>query len=133
MSLTDQEVCIVDDDASVRTAVSSLVRSLGLRARLFASAEEFLAAGCATDLVISDLQMPGMSGLELLELLRGRDDGVPFIVISAFLQDGAPGRAAQAGASCVLGKPFRADALVGCIERALAGPGVPDARDHTHV
>ncbi|WBS00394.1 response regulator [Pseudoduganella sp. SL102] len=128
MSLSDQEVCIVDDDASVRTAVSSLVRSLGLRARLFASAEEFLAAGCAADLVISDLQMPGISGIELLELLRGRADQVPFIVITAFLQDAVKGRATQAGAACVLGKPFRADALIGCIERALAaGP------DHTHV
>lgn len=126
MSLSDQEVCIVDDDASVRTAVSSLVRSLGLRARLFASAEEFLAAGCAADLVISDVQMPGISGIELLELLRGRADQVPFIVITAFLQDAVNGRAAQAGAACVLGKPFRADALIGCIERAL-GNG------HTHV
>jgi FixJ family two-component response regulator len=128
VSLTDQEVCIVDDDASVRTAVGSLVRSLGLRARLFASAEEFLAAGAATDLVISDLQMPGMSGLELLELLRGRADRVPFIVITGFLQDGVKGRAGAAGAACVLGKPFQADALVGCIERALA-----DGTDHTHV
>ncbi|WP_338762539.1 response regulator [Massilia sp. METH4] len=126
MSLTDQEVCIVDDDASVRTAVGSLVRSLGLRARLFASAEEFLAAGGAPDLVISDLQMPGMSGIDLLELLRGRADRVPFIVVTAFLQDGVKGRAIQAGAACVLGKPFHADALVGCIERAL-GSG------HTHV
>ncbi|MBB3220220.1 response regulator transcription factor [Pseudoduganella umbonata] len=127
MSLTDQEVCIVDDDASVRTAVSSLVRSLGLRARLFASAEEFLAAGCAADLVISDLQMPGISGIELLELLRARADRVPFIIITAFLQDTAQGRATQAGAACMLGKPFRADALIGCIERALS-PGA-----HTHV
>jgi FixJ family two-component response regulator len=122
VSLINQEVCIVDDDASVRTAIGSLARSLGLRARLFACAEEFLAAGCTPDLVISDLQMPGMSGLDLLELLRARADRVPFIVISAFLQDGVQGRAAGAGAACVLGKPFRADALVGCIERALAAP-----------
>ena len=128
MSLSDQEVCIVDDDASVRIAVSSLVRSLGLRARLFASAEEFLAAGCAADLVISDLQMPGIGGIELLELLRARDDRVPFIVITAFLQEAVRGRAVQAGAMCVLGKPFRADALIGCIERALA-----EDTGHTHV
>jgi len=133
VSFSDQEVCIVDDDASVRTAVSSLVRSLGLRARLFASAEDFLAAGGATDLVISDLQMPGMSGLDLLELLRGRADGVPFIVITGFLQDGVARRAAGAGAACLLGKPFQADALIGCIERALAGEGTDKGKDHTHV
>ena len=128
MSFSDQEVCIVDDDASVRIAVSSLVRSLGLRARLFASAEEFLAAGCVPGLVISDVQMPGISGIELLELLRARADQVPFIVITAFLQDAVQGRAARAGAACVLGKPFRADALIGCIERALA-----EDTGHTHV
>lgn len=128
MSLNDQEVCIVDDDASVRTAVASLVRSLGLRTRLFASAEEYLAAACRADLVISDVQMPGMSGLELLELLRARADRIPFIVVTAFLHEGVQGRAAQAGAACLLGKPFQAAALVACIERALA-----DGPCHTHV
>ncbi|QGZ38041.1 response regulator receiver domain-containing protein [Pseudoduganella flava] len=128
MSFTDQEVCIVDDDASVRTAVGSLVRSLGYGARLFASAEEFLDGRCAADLVICDVQMPGIGGLELLELLRARHDPVPFIVITAFLQDVVARRATAAGASCVLGKPFQANVLIRCIERALAAPP-----DHTHV
>lgn len=119
MSFTNQEVSIIDDDVSVRTAVSSLVRSLGLRARLFASAEEFLAAGAASDLVVSDVQMPGISGLELLELLRDRDSVVPFIIITAFPHEGVNGRAVRSGASCVLSKPFNAGEMIACIERAL--------------
>lgn len=120
MSFTNQEVSIIDDDVSVRTAVSSLVRSLGLRARLFASAEAYLAAATHGDLVVSDVQMPGIGGLELLELLRARDVAVPFIVITAFPHDGINGRAIRSGASCVLSKPFQAGEMIACIERALA-------------
>jgi FixJ family two-component response regulator len=116
-------VAIIDDDESVRAATSSLLRSVGLEVRLFASAEEFLAAGDARDnaCIVSDVQMSGMSGIELLELLRARQCNKPFIVITAFPQDHLRQRAHRAGANCFLTKPYDSATLLRCVENALAG------------
>src|SRR5271166_5302603 len=79
-------VAIVDDDASVRATTSSLVRSLGYIVDTFASAEDFLRAGVLDDFscVIADVQMPGMSGVQLQDHLRARGYRVPFIFFTAF-------------------------------------------------
>lgn len=116
-------VSIIDDDESVRTAISSLLRSMGMSVQLYASAEEFMAAGAPYDsaCVISDVQMSGMTGIELLELLRARQCNVPFIIITAFPQEFLRKRAQQAGATCFLTKPFDSALLLRCVETALAG------------
>jgi FixJ family two-component response regulator len=116
-------VAIIDDDQSVRTAISSLLRSIGLEVSLYASAEEFLASDGAllSDCIVSDVQMGGMSGIELLELLRNRQCALPFIVITAFPQDFLRKRASQAGATCFMTKPFDSAALLRCVEDALSG------------
>lgn len=121
-----QPVSIIDDDESVRSALSSLLRSMGLPVQLYSSAEEFMAAGAPFDsaCVITDVQMGGMTGIELLELLRARQCDVPFIVITAFPQDFLRKRAYQAGASCFLTKPFDSGMLLRCVENALSG-GAP--------
>jgi len=118
-----QPVSIIDDDESVRTAISSLLRSMGMTVQLYSSAEDFMAAGGAFDsaCVITDVQMSGMTGIELLELLRARQCHVPFIVITAFPQDFLRKRAQQAGAACFLTKPFDGALLLRCVEGALAG------------
>jgi FixJ family two-component response regulator len=98
-----------------------LVRSAGYDARGFASAEEFLGCGAVRKFacIITDIQMPGMGGIELKEHLTASRCPVPAIMITAHHQPGLEERALASGAACFLRKPFAADALIGCLERAL--------------
>jgi FixJ family two-component response regulator len=115
-------IAVIDDDEPFRTALVESLCSLGYRARGFASAEEFLAASgeSSCDCVITDIHMPGMSGLDLQRLFMARDWRVPVIMITARGEPGLEARAAASGAVCLLRKPFGADALIGCLEKALA-------------
>ena len=114
-------VSIIDDDVSVRDATNGLVRSLGYTAHSFASAEEFLRSDSANDTscVIADVQMPGMSGIELQSVLITRGRRVPIIFITAFPDEGSRARALDAGAICFLTKPFKGATLISCLETAL--------------
>jgi FixJ family two-component response regulator len=114
-------VAIVDDDTSVRTTTDSLVRSFGYAVNTFASAEEFLRSNRLDDLscVISDVQMPGMSGVELQAHLLTQGYHVPFIFVTAFPDDRVRAQALRAGAICYLTKPFDGDSLVRCLQAAL--------------
>ena len=115
-------ISIIDDDASVRTATNNLVRSHGYSAHAFASAEDFLQSAHLNDTscVIADVQMPAMSGVELLVLLRAKGHGVPFIFITAFPEESVRARALKAGAICFLAKPFDGPTLMNCLDTALA-------------
>jgi FixJ family two-component response regulator len=114
-------IAVIDDDEPFRTALVESLYSLGYRARGFASAEEFFAASgeSSCDCVITDVHMPGMSGLDLQRLLVTRDWRVPVIMITARGEPGLEAKAVASGAVCLLRKPFGADALVGCLEKAL--------------
>jgi FixJ family two-component response regulator len=114
-------VAVIDDDEPFRTALVESICSLGHRARGFASAEEFFAASgeSSCDCVITDVHMPGMSGLDLQRRLVTRDRPVPVIMITARGEPGLEDRVAASGAVCLLRKPFGADALIGCLEKAL--------------
>jgi FixJ family two-component response regulator len=114
-------ISIVDDDESVRSAMSSLVRSLGFAAVAFASAEEFLASPRLTETscVVVDVQMPGMSGLELQSELASRDRRMPVIFITAFPEDRIRRRAEAAGAAGFFGKPVDSQALIRCLDDVL--------------
>ncbi|RDJ22248.1 response regulator [Bosea caraganae] len=114
-------VAIVDDDASVRVATQNLVRSLGLAARSFASAEDFLASVRASpiDCVITDVQMDGLGGVELATALRSRGYDIPVIFITAFPDERVRARAMGAGGIGFLAKPFDSQQLIGFIELAL--------------
>ena len=114
-------VAIIDDDASVRVTTDSLVRSLGCRTRTFASAEEFVGANRLDDLscVIADVQMPGMSGVELQAHLRSQGSRVPFIFFTAFPDEKIRAQALAAGAICYLTKPFEGESLVQGLQAAL--------------
>jgi FixJ family two-component response regulator len=113
-------ISIVDDDTSVREATADLVHSLGYDANTFASAEQFLESGQIDDssCVISDLQMPGMSGLELQECLRAQGHRVPIIFITAFPRANARQRAFDGGAVAFLTKPFEELSLIQALEAA---------------
>jgi FixJ family two-component response regulator len=114
-------ISIVDDDASVRTATQNLVRSLGYTAHIFASAEAFLQSAQLEETwcVIADVQMPGMSGVELQFHLRARGYRVPFIFVSAFPEENVRERALRGGAICFLAKPFDGCVLIKHLQTAL--------------
>jgi FixJ family two-component response regulator len=114
-------ISIIDDDESVRLATKRLVRSLGFIGHAFASAGEFLQSPRLDDTscVIADVQMPGMSGLELQSVLLARGNRTPLILITAFPDEGVRARVLEAGAICFLSKPFDGPRLIQCLERAL--------------
>lgn len=116
-------IAIIDDDESVRIATESLVRSLGLGTNTFASAEEFLASPVLgeTSCLITDVQMPGMTGIELLTYLMEHGRKLPVIFITAFPEERVRRQAFAAGAIGFLSKPFGSEAIIECIDRALQG------------
>jgi FixJ family two-component response regulator len=118
-------ISIVDDDEAVRLALRSLVRSLGYVSNVFASAEEFLGSSQLneTSCLISDIQMPGMNGIELQNRLRVLDHCTPIIFGTAFPDERNRARALEAGAIGFLEKPFEGCAMIKLIETALRAHG----------
>jgi len=114
-------ISIVDDDDSVRESTKALVRSLGYSACSFASAEEFLDADTDdTNCLIVDIQMTGLSGVELQERLKAQGRHIPVIFITAFADERTRGHALASGAVGFLRKPFSDEKLTSCIDSALA-------------
>ena len=114
-------ISIVDDDESVREATNALVRSLGYAAATFASAEEFLDSDRvhATSCVIADVQMPGLSGIDLQHRLLDQGLHVPIIFVTAFPDERTRRRALDAGAIDFLSKPWSDEQLISCLDMAL--------------
>jgi FixJ family two-component response regulator len=117
----DSLVAVVDDDALVREAAASLIRSFGYRTALYPSADAFLEAepDSEADCVLTDMQMPGRSGLELRQALRARGASVPVILMTAFLTDELRARAAALDLVALLDKPVDPDLLSGALARAI--------------
>ncbi len=115
-------ISIVDDDAAVRQATEALVRSLGHSAATFSSAEEFLSSDRLreTECLITDVQMPGMTGIELQRRLRAAGRPCPVIVVTGSPDVALRARALAAGAVGVLDKPLRDEMLIACLDCALA-------------
>ena len=114
-------ISVIDDDASVRTAVSNLVRSLGYVAHAFPSATAFLQSAELSDswCVIADVRMPSMSGVELQTRLRVQGNRVPFIFITAVPEESVRARALNEGAICFLAKPFDESTLIDCLNTVV--------------
>ena len=114
-------ISIVDDDESVRESTKALVKSLGYGARTFSSAEEFLGSNPDdTGCLIVDVQMKGLSGVELHERLIAEGRQTPVIFITASPDESKRSRALEAGAIAFLRKPFSDEKLTNSIEVALA-------------
>jgi FixJ family two-component response regulator len=120
MSETHTLISIVDDDALARDGIKELVESLGYKARTFVSAEHFLESGviAQTACLITDLQMPGLNGLELQEALRSQGCCIPIILITAFPNEKHRNRALDGGALGYLSKPFDESSLIQCLAAA---------------
>jgi FixJ family two-component response regulator len=115
-------ISIVDDDESVRAAMSEMVESLGYTVAAFASGAEFLGSDRLHDsaCLIADVRMPGMSGFELHDRLIAAGHLSATIFLTAFPDEKGNDRAKKAGAVAYLAKPCRRDDLVAVIHSALA-------------
>jgi FixJ family two-component response regulator len=114
-------VAIVDDDAAVRVALEGLLRSAGLSARAFDSAETFIESGqqFQTGCLIADIRMPGMSGLELQGKLNAENCSIPIVFITAHGDAQMRMQALRAGAVEFLSKPFNDETLLETVRAAL--------------
>ncbi|KMS52549.1 chemotaxis protein CheY [Novosphingobium barchaimii LL02] len=114
-------IAIVDDDSGVRGSLDSLLRSAGMRGIGFAHAEDLLASTFSERVacVVTDLHMPGMTGLELQSEMTRRGCAAPVILMTAFPTEAAQNQAMAGGATAFLVKPIDPDALLDAIESVL--------------
>jgi FixJ family two-component response regulator len=117
----DELISIIDNDTLARYGVVALVESLGYKAVSFSSAEHFLASGAITETtcLITDVRMPGLSGLELQEALRSQGHRTPVILMTAYPNESRRNRAIDGGAVGFLSKPFDDTSLIECLAAAI--------------
>jgi FixJ family two-component response regulator len=117
------EIAVIDDDQSFRVALVESLSSLGYGADGYASAEDYigLIGGKSFDCVVTDIHMPGMSGLDLMKRLAARGSTTPVVLITARSDTNLEAKAAAAGAARLLRKPFEINDLIECIEGAVKG------------
>jgi FixJ family two-component response regulator len=115
-----RHISIVDDDASIREALKSLMRSVRFSVDAFGSAEEFLASERVNDTacLILDVYLPGMNGFELQNHMKIEGPAIPIIFITAHSDEGSRQRALMGGAADFLSKPVRREALLKAIRSA---------------
>src|SRR5439155_21232675 len=121
-------IAIIDDDESVRRALRRFINLLGFSVETFATAEEFLDSSCGAcsqaegsfRCLILDVQLPGMSGLDLQEHLKAEGRDLAIVFITAYPNDRARSKALQAGATVFLHKPFDEQAMVDAVNKGLA-------------
>jgi two-component system, LuxR family, response regulator FixJ len=134
--MSARTVRVVDDDEAVRDSMRALLEACGLTVRDYASAVEFLADCPETcrDCVLLDIHMPGMTGLELLEILHNRGAMPPVIAITGRADAVLRSRAHDAGAIAVFDKPLDEDLLLGAIEAAWQRqPQAPSTERSPHL
>ena len=114
-------IAVIDDDEAVRELTRGLLRALGYQAVAYENAEAFLDSGQVdkTACVITDMRMPGMSGVELQAKLSAGGHRMPVIFITSYPNDGVRERVLAAGARGFLLKPYREESLISCVEAAL--------------
>jgi FixJ family two-component response regulator len=122
-------IAIVDDDASVREALTGLMKSLGHRAIAFQSAEDFLKSNRRDRVacLIADVQMEGMSGPDLHAFLVASGHPIPTILITAYPEERVRTRVLEAGVKGFLIKPFSEEELLACLRSALDSRRAPNA------
>lgn len=134
MTQSEVQVYVVEDDPSMRNALKNLLKSVGLHAKLFASAQEFVAAERPeiASCLILDVRLPGISGLDLQRELSKSNNHIPIIFITAHGDIPMSVRAMKAGAVEFLTKPFRDQDLLDAIQVALDRDRVRRARE-SHI
>ena len=120
MTHTTPSIYVVDDDESARTGLWRLLRSVGFRVKTFVSAQEFLDHSRVENgaLLVLDVRMPGVSGLELQKILSARGSKLPLIFLTAFEDPQARSEALKAGSIAFLQKPVDEETLLEAIKQA---------------
>lgn len=114
-------IAILDDDKSIRDATDNLLQAAGFSTATFPDAESFLgwarrrSAAC----VVTDMRMPGMTGLQMYQQLLAWGERIPTVLITAYPEDTLRARATEAGIPCCLSKPFAPEELLECVHEAL--------------
>ena len=118
------DVAIVEDDESVRESTTHLLGLLGYATAAFASAEDFLNSGRVgdTDCLITDVRLPGISGIELQSRLILDGHRMPIVFVSAFPDEAIRARVLKDGAIGYLAKPLKEQSLIACLDHALNRP-----------
>jgi FixJ family two-component response regulator len=121
--MTKAVIAVIDDDEAARSAIAALMRAKGFAVCTYPSAEDFLNAdpSDASNCIITDIQMPGLSGIELTQRLQADHCSTPVIMITARMEERLHNSAIASGAFCLLRKPFKAQLLLEWVERAIAG------------
>jgi FixJ family two-component response regulator len=114
-------IAVIDDDESFRVALVEALSSLGYGSSGYASAEEYLGgiADRSFDCVVTDIHMPGMSGLDLMKSLAAQGSTTPILLITARSDSNLEAKATAAGAVCLLRKPIEMSDLIDCVEGAV--------------
>jgi two-component system response regulator FixJ len=125
-------VAVVDDDEAIREALCDLLMVTGLACSTFDSAPAFLSGDAPghVDCLITDVRMPGMSGLDLLERMRAGGSDLPVIMLTSVLDPSARARALDLGAQAWLTKPVADDALLDELKAAIGAEDWPDEPGH---
>ena len=120
--MSEVRIAVVDDDKLVRSATSSLLRSLGYAARTYPSATALLDDDIGDlDVVLSDYQMPEVTGLQLLAILQARAEPIPVVIMTAYSGGDIAESARRMGAAGFVRKPLDETALIAALTAALAG------------
>jgi FixJ family two-component response regulator len=124
LDLPKVDVAVIEDDDSVREATRHLLRLLGYATASFASAESFLKSGrvCDTACLIADVNLPGMSGVELQSRLLLDGHRMPIIFVTAFPEEAIRARVLRDGAVGYFSKPLQEQSLITCLDQALKRP-----------
>ena len=119
----NSEIAVIDDDESFRIALVESLSSLGYGSSGYASAEDYVRAigDRSFNCIVTDIHMPGMSGLDLMKRLAAQGSTTPVVLITASSDTNLEARAAAKGARCLLRKPFEIDDLIECIEGTVNG------------
>jgi FixJ family two-component response regulator len=115
------DVAVIEDDKSAREATQRLLQLLGYAAASFASAEDFLQSGRVRDTacLVTDVHLPGMSGIELRSRLISDGHDIPIIFVTAFPEEAIRARLLKGGAIAYLRKPLQEQRLIACLDQAL--------------
>lgn len=137
MTARPMQVAILDDDPSIRAALGRLLKAAGMVAHPHATSDQLFEAiaGQRPDCLLLDLQMPGMSGLDVLKYLGQRQIRIPTIIITGHDEVASRSACLDAGAVAYLSKPLDADQLIQTIEKVfggkISGPPQPGASPST--
>jgi FixJ family two-component response regulator len=127
-------IAIVDDDALIRETLKDLLDSAGYTSAVFSSAQRFLKSRrlATVACLITDMRMPGTTGVELHQKLVDAGCAIPTILITAYPDERVRARAVRAGILCYLPKPVTSEALLACVDEALGrGNAAGVLRDDT--